>query len=264
MYPTLNLGPFVFPTAGIVYLLGVWLSLTLIERAAKQLHLNVEATYGLVVTGLIAGFLGARLLFVAEYWAAFQENLLGIIWPLTSGYNLGGGLFFGAAGAFFYGRYKRLPLWPTLDALTPGILTAFLTISLADFLAGPGYGILTRMPWGISVFGIRRHPVQLYEIILGLLALLLWWRVSSAQVRDLNNPTAARRTFPGQSFLLTMSLYSAGRLFLDIFRDNAWITANGYHIIQIIALLVLLGCLVFLARYDAQKPATGAQESHPG
>ena len=34
--------------------------------------------------------------------------------------------------------------------------------------------------------------------------------------------------------------------------------------INAIALLVLLGCLVFLARHDAQKPATGAQESHPG
>ena len=112
MYPTLNLGPFVFPTAGIVYLLGVWLSLTLIERAAKQLHLNVEATYGLVVTGLIAGFLGARLLFVAEYWAAFQENLLGIIWPLTSGYNLGGGLFLARRGRFFTAVTNAFPSGP--------------------------------------------------------------------------------------------------------------------------------------------------------
>ncbi len=242
MFPTINIGPFVFPTAGIVYLAGVYIALTLIERAAKWLALNVEATYGAAVVGLAVGIVAARLAFVAEYWASFNQNLISIIWPLTSGYNVGAGLFFGAAAAFFYGRYKRLPLWSTLDALTPGLLTAFITISLADFLAGPGYGALTSMPWGVSVFGIRRHPVQLYEIVLGLAALGVW------------RGAAERRTFAGQPFLLAMALYSAGRLFLDAYRDNAWLTADGYHVVQIVALAVMLGCLGLLAR-RATEPA---------
>ncbi|MCB8987705.1 MAG: prolipoprotein diacylglyceryl transferase [Ardenticatenaceae bacterium] len=249
MYPTLNLGPFVFPTAGIAYLLGIWLSLSLIEHAAKRLDLNVEGLYGLAVTGLLVGFVAARLLFVLEYWAAFQENLLGIIWPLTSGYNVAGGLFFGVAGAFFYGRYKQLPFWSTLDALTPGLLGALITISLADFLAGPGYGKLTTMPWGISVFGIRRHPVQLYEIALGLVALVFWWQLTNPRTR---NP---QRSFPGQAFLLTAVLYSTGRLFIESFRDNAWLTAGGFHIVQIIALLILLGSLILLARFSERQQA---------
>ncbi len=240
MYPTLNLGPLVLPTTGLVYLFGTWLALTLIERAAKRLGLNPEAMYGLAVTSLVTGFVGARLLFVMEYWAAFQENLLGIIWPLNSGFNVWGALFFGLAGGFFYGRYKQLPLWPTLDALAPGLLMTAITISLADFLAGPGYGTLTSMPWGVSVFGIRRHPVQLYEIVAGLAALALWWRIAN------------RRTFPGQLFLLTLILYSAARLFLDAFRDNAWLTANGYHITQIIALGGLIGGLILLARFSTR------------
>jgi phosphatidylglycerol:prolipoprotein diacylglycerol transferase len=247
MFPTINLGPFVFPTAGIVYLVSAYIALTLIERAAKRLALNVEATYGVAVVGLMAGIVAARLAFVAEYWASFSQNLLSIIWPLTSGYNLLAGLFFGAAAAFFYGRYKQLPLWPTLDALTPGLLTAFLAISLADFLAGPGYGTLTRMPWGISVFGIRRHPVQIYEIVLGLAALGLWWQV------------VKRQGSAGRPFLLSMALYSAGRLFLDAYRDNAWLTADGYHILQMVALAVLVGCLVLLMRMEtavASKPKT--------
>ncbi len=252
MYPTLNLGPFVFPTAGLAYLLGIWFSLTLIERAAKRLSVNVEAVYGTAVTGLVVGFVAARLLFVLEYWAAFQDNLLGIIWPLTSGYNVAGGLFFGAAGAFFYGRYKQLPLWSTLDALTPGLLGAFITVSLADFLAGPGFGKLTRMPWGVSLFGIRRHPVQLYEIAIGLLALLLWWQLTKPAA-----PNAQRR-FPGQAFLLTAVLYSTGRLFIETFRDNAWLTAGGYHVVQIIALLVLVGSLLLLARFSETQSAQSA------
>jgi phosphatidylglycerol---prolipoprotein diacylglyceryl transferase len=147
-------------------------------------------------------------------------------------------LFFGAAAAFFYGRYKRLPLWPTLDAFTPGLLTAFITLSLADFLAGPGYGTLTSMPWGVSVFGIRRHPVQLYEIVAGLAALGVWGLV------------VKRQAAAGQPFLLALALYSAGRLFLDAYRDNAWLTADGYHVVQMLALAVMLGCLVMLMKME--------------
>jgi prolipoprotein diacylglyceryltransferase len=238
MFPTINIGPFVFPTAGIVYLLGAYLSLTLIERAAKRLTLNVEATYGVAVVGLIVGIVTARLAFVAEYWASFSQNLLSIIWPLTSGYNVAAGLFFGVTAAFFYGRYKQLPLWPTLDALTPGLLTALIALSLADFLAGPGYGTLTSMPWGISVLGIRRQPVQLFEIVLGLAALGVWWQIVKRQAPS------------GRPFLLSIALYSAGRLFLDAYRDNAWLTADGYHILQIMALAVLVGCLVMLMRME--------------
>jgi len=252
MFPTINIGPFVFPTAGIVYLLGVYLALTLIERAAKRLELNVEATYGVAVVGLLVGIVAARLAFVVEYWASFSQNLISIIWPLTSGYNVAAGLFFGAAAAFFYGRYKQLPFWPTLDALTPGLLTAFIAISLADFLAGPGYGTLTRMPWGISVFGIRRQPVQLFEIVLGLATLGVWWLVMKRQAPA------------GRPFLLSIALYSAGRLFLDAYRDNAWLTADGYHIVQILALAVFVGCLVMLMKMEtavALKNETGQQES---
>lgn len=245
MFPTINVGPFVFPTAGIVYLLGAYAALTLIERAAKRLALNVEATYGAAVVGLLVGIIAARLAFVATYWASFSQNLISIIWPLTSGYNVAAGLFFGVAAAFFYGRYKQLPLWPTLDALTPGLLTALIALSLADFLAGPGYGTLTNMPWGISVFGIRRQPVQLFELVWGLAALAVWWLV------------VKRQASAGRPFLLSIALYSAGRLFLDAYRDNAWLTADGYHMVQIMALAVLLGCLLLLMRMEtavAPKP----------
>jgi phosphatidylglycerol:prolipoprotein diacylglycerol transferase len=183
-----------------------------------------------------AGFIGARLVFVALHWTAYRENLSGIVWPLTSGYSLWGGLFFALAAAFFYGRRKQLALAPTLDALAPGLLAGFLVISLADFLGGPGYGTITALPFGIDVFGIRRHPVQLYEILVGVAALLTWgWSLR-------------RRKFDGQLFLLTIAVYSGGRLFVDAFRANAWLNPGGFHIFQIISLVVLLVCVFLLGR----------------
>lgn len=243
MFPSIDVGPFVLPTAGLVYILGIWLSLSAAEWGARQTHLSVETIYTLAVTAVFTAFLVARLAFVAEYWAAFRENLVGIVWPLTNGYNVWAGMLAGGVAAFFYGRYKQLLPLATLDALTPGLLVGLMTISLADFLAGPGFGDLTEMPWGVTQFGLRRHPVQVYELLFSLAAFWVWRLV------------AARRQFAGQAFLVTAVLLSFGRLFVDAYRANAWLTSNGYHIWQIISLVILLTSLFLLARLSTRLQA---------
>jgi phosphatidylglycerol:prolipoprotein diacylglycerol transferase len=121
-------------------------------------------------------------------------------------------------------------------------------LSLADFAAGPGYGQESSVPWAIDVFGIRRHPVQLYELAVGILALLVWWRVVD------------RRRYEGQLFLLTMAVYAAGRLLFDAFRANTPLTSNGFHLIQIASLIILLVC-VFLMGRQADQEESPAGES---
>ena len=245
MIPAINIGPLVLPTAAFVYIIGAWICLSLAERTAKWLDLDPETMSGLVTAGLITGVIGARLTFVALYWSAYQENLLGIIWPINSGFSPLGGLFFGGMAMFFYGRQKRMELAPTLDALAPILVTGLIVISLADFLGGPGFGTNSDVPWGISQFDVRRHPVQLYEIGAGLLALLTWWIM-----RD-------RRNFDGQLFLVTTAVYCFGRLFIDTFRANAWLSSGGWHVIQIICLLITVTCLILLAR-GSQSAETAA------
>ncbi len=249
MYPTITLDPLILPTTGLVYILGAWIVLSIVERVAKQRGLNGESIYGLAALLLAAAFVGARLIFVALHWSAFRENLVGIIWPLTSGYNFWGGIFFGVVAAFFFGRYKQLALWPTMDALTPGILAGLFFISLADFLGGPGYGSSTGLPWAIDIFGIRRHPVQIYELLVTLAALLLWWRASRVNSSD------------GRLFLMGTSVYVAGRLLVDAYRANSPLTGNGYHVIQIVCLVILLICLYLLGRLVSREPDEGAIET---
>ncbi|MCA9919017.1 MAG: prolipoprotein diacylglyceryl transferase [Anaerolineales bacterium] len=240
MFPTLNLGGLVFPTAGLIIILGIWLILSLVERTAVRTNQNPQLIYGVAATAVFVGFIGARLTFVLQYWSAFRQNLLNIVWPLNSGYNVWGGVALGLVGAFFYARAKRLSPWPTLDALLPGLVFALMVVSLADFAGGPGYGTLTAVPWGISQFGVRRHPVQLYELLVGGLALFTWWRV-----------TAPGKYEVGRPFLLGTAVYTAGRLFVDAFRDDVWVIGVGYHGIQIVTLVILLAALFQMSRLAA-------------
>lgn len=241
MFPSLNLGPLVIPTAGLVTILGMWLALSVVERAAGRLGQDSPAVYGVAAAALFAGLVGARLLFVWLHWQAYRQNLIGIVWPLTSGFNGWGGLVVGLAAGVLSGRARRLRPAATLDALAPGLVVGLMVVSLADFVGGPGYGTVTAMPWGISQFGLRRHPVQLYELVVGGLALLAWWR------------RAKRPGFEGRLFLLTVAVYGGGRLFVEAFRDNAWLTAGGYRVVQVVCLVMVLGSLWLLGRGAARE-----------
>lgn len=234
MAPTLSLGPLVIPTAPFVIIIGFWLMLDVTERIARQRHLNSRQTYNLVAAALLAGLIGARLTFVGLHWTAYRDNLWGIVWPLTSGYTLWAGLPLGLFAALLYARRHQLPLWPTLDALAPGLLLGFMVLSLADFLGGPGFGKTTNMIWGIELFSVRRHPVQIYELLAGGVALWLWWRLARSGRAE------------GGAFLGSAAAYSALRLFLDAYRDNAPLTSGGYHIIQLITFAIMLLCLYLL------------------
>lgn len=241
MLPTLDIGPLALPTAGLILIIAAWLVLTATERAAKKVGLDPETVYMLTAIMMAAAFIGARLFFVVLHWPAYQEKLLSIVWPLTSGFSWWAGVIVAGLAGLFTLRAKALPPLATLDVLAPGLVLTLIAVSLVDFAAGPGFGQETSLPWAIDVFGIRRHPVQLYEVAVGLVALLLWWR------------TAGRRHYDGQLFLLTVAVYAGGRLFFDAFRANTPLTAGGFHIIQIISLLVTLVCIFLLGRRDEVK-----------
>ncbi|WP_420641432.1 prolipoprotein diacylglyceryl transferase [Candidatus Leptofilum sp.] len=226
-----------FPTAGLIIILGAWLGLSLVERTAVHVQQNKELMYGVAATAVFVGFIGARLTFVLQYWPAYSQNLLGIIWPLNTGYNVWGGLVLGLIGSFFYARAKQLHFWPTLDALLPGVVFGLMVVSLADFAGGPGYGTLTSAPWGMTQFGVRRHPVQLYELLVGALALVTWWRVTQPGIYAVGRP-----------FMLGTAVYSAGRLFVAAFRADPVTVGDGYRVLQIVTLVILLLALFQIGR----------------
>ena len=58
MFPTISIGPLAFPTAGLLFIIGAWVSLSIVERAARRLELDPEPVYGLAFTALLVGLVG--------------------------------------------------------------------------------------------------------------------------------------------------------------------------------------------------------------
>ena len=227
MYPFLPLGPLAIPTQPFVTILGIFAALYLLERTAVWLNFDPEQLSKLGTITLLAGFLGARFTYVFLHWDNYAANLSSIVWPLTSGYSLAGGVLGGLAAIFFYSRARDWLLTAVADLLAPSVLVGLAALSLADFLGGSGYGL----PLAAGL----RHPVQLYEMLAAGLGLFLWWWAL---------PT---RPFAGSLALLATAGYTAGLLLAAPFWANPWLVGGGWLGWQVVYLGLLLLALGLLA-----------------
>lgn len=240
MFPILQIGPLALQTPGLMYLLGLWFGLSLAEKFAPKRGVSADTLYNLVFTGLIAGILGARLGYVMQYPDAFLASPLSLV-------SLNPGLLdpfsgFAAAllAALVYGARKKLALWNTLDALTPFFAVFMIGAALANAASGAAFGMETSLPWGIDLWGAKRHPTQFYELAGAILILL----ALGSRSKD---------TFlsAGRLFLAFLALTAGARLFFEAFRGDSSLILDGLRTAQVLAWLVLAGALWGLARKKA-------------
>jgi phosphatidylglycerol:prolipoprotein diacylglycerol transferase len=236
VYPILNLGPAAIQLPGLLLLVGFWLSLNLAGRQAQAAGLAKDAVFNAGMVALLVGLVGARLGYVAQHWSAYQNDLRGMLALTTGALSTPAGLLAGAGTAALYLHRQRPSLPVLLDALAPGLALMFAFISLADLSAGSAYGTTSDLPWAIELWGARRHPTQLYELVAALATLgLLYW------MRTL-------RPRAGALFLSFLLVYGGARLFLDAFRADPWLLPGGYRAVQVIGLGAMLLSLWLMSR----------------
>ncbi|OGO19549.1 MAG: hypothetical protein A2Z14_06500 [Chloroflexi bacterium RBG_16_48_8] len=144
------------------------------------------------------------------------------------------GLLAGLLAAWIYGQRKGLPLWPTLDALAPGFAVFGLALGLSHLSSGDPFGAPSSVPWAIELWGERRHPSQIYEILIASLIIFVLWR------------TRVWQTFPGFTFLAWMGMVAGSRLFLEAFRGDSALIVGSVRSAQVVSLVVLLGAMLGL------------------
>ena len=202
MYPYLSLGPFLIQLPLLVLLVGVWLGSHLTEKEATRLGLPAARVSNLIIIGLAAGIIGARLAYAARYLDAYLNNPLSLV--ALNANTLAGmdGLLVGLLAALLYGRRVNLPLRPTLDALAPGLAAFLVALGVAHLLSGDAFGAPADLPWSIYLWSEYRHPSQVYETLAALVIYLI------INKKPFGQPGA------GLNFTLLVALSAAARLFL--------------------------------------------------
>lgn len=232
MYPYLRLGPFLLQLPLLILLIGVWICSALSEKEAARLKLPPGIVSNMIFIGLIAGIVGARLAYAARYLNAYLDNPLGLFSLNLNTLADSEGLLVGLVIAVLYGWRKKLPLRQTLDTLAPGLAAFMVALGLAHILSGDAFGAPANLPWSIYLWGEYRHPSQIYETLAALGIFVIAYKKPFGQAGN------------GLNFLLVVALSSAARLFLEAFRGDSLIFAEGFRAAQVVNLFILAVALI--------------------
>lgn len=248
MLPIIQVGPLALQVPGLVLLVGLWLGLLLSERRARRVGDAPADLYNLVFIGLIAGVIGSRLSYAITYPSAFTGNLLNLVSLNPGLLDPFAGALIGIGAIMIYMYRKSLPIWRTLDNLTPLFAVMAIALGVSNLASGNAFGKPTNIPWGIHLWGAVRHPTQVYAIISATLILFALFFID--------------RTLWGKSsgnlFLAFLSLTAASRLLIEAFRGDSILIANGIRLAQVIAWLILAACLgIYGWRISQQKLGEG-------
>ena len=228
MFPVVQVGPLAIQTPGLFLLAGLWFATSLVEKDAARRGLSVDRVSGMILWSILAGVIGARLWYAVRFLDVYLQNPLSLLSLNPATLAVMEGMLTGLLVAFIYGQRKQLPLWLTLDALSTGLAMMALALAFSHLASGDAFGAPTSVPWGIELWGAKRHPSQVYAILLNGGVLLFMLRLHRS---DLN---------PGAPFLVWVMLMALGRLFLEAFRGDSQIWLDSIRSAQILSLMLLI------------------------
>lgn len=232
MLPIIQIGPLALQAPGLFLLLSLWIGITLAEKSAKIYKIPAEKLSNLILIALVTGILGARITYIAQFPQAFAGNPLNMFSLNPGLLDITGGIAAAIIGAMIYGQRKEMLLWNTLDALIPFFGMLAIGIATSNFASGNAFGMETNLPWGIELWGMKRHPTQIYTMLAALVTLYLLW-----------SPKQDAKSQDGIDFLTFIAFTAGYTLFLEAFRGDSTLIFRGIRSAQVLALIVLAGAL---------------------
>jgi phosphatidylglycerol:prolipoprotein diacylglycerol transferase len=261
------LGTFTVGTYGLFYALGFLLALRLAVHYARRDGIDPARILDLGIVGLLAGFVGAKLLLYALDARYYLADPVRMVQNLRSAGVYYGGLGLAVLAGLWYVRRHRLPLGKVADLAAPALSLGQAIGRVGCFLAGCCYGRACDLPWGVTFhdprasdltgvpIGVKLHPTQLYHAATDVVTLL----VAMALMR--------RRRFDGQVFWTWLLLYALFRAVVEHWRGDL---ARGVFFggvlstSQIISIPIVMVAAVMLWRLGRRASAPAAAERPRG
>ena len=250
MHPILlQFDNFTIHSYGFFIAVGFLVCLFLMRSKARKTGIDPDAVTDIALWTLVAGLLGARLLFVITKWSYYLEHPAALIRIWEGGLVFYGGFLSGLAVFIWQVRRKKLELWELLDLAAPSLAIAHFFGRIGCFLAGCCFGkptdgvtwcsVVFTNPNGIAPLNIPLHPTQLYDAVNNL---LLFFALEYVY---------RRRRFTGQIFCIYLAWYALGRIVVETFRGDdvrgfvlfPWLSTS-----QFIAAMMLVAALALIWR----------------
>lgn len=256
-----RLGPLSVRWYGLIIGLGALLALAWAVREGKKHGLAPDKFYDLMLYGVPAAIIGARLYYVIFQWDYYRQHPADIVAIWKGGLAIHGALIASVLVAIWFSRKRQLPFWKLMDIVAPSLILGQAIGRWGNFMNQEAHGgVVSRsfleglyLPeWlinqmyiynpdpgpGLEAGYYYHHPTFLYESVwnfLGFLVLVLLIR--RLPIRQ------------GEVFLSYLIWYSVGRFFIEGMRTDSLMLTEFLRAAQVMSLtLILLAVLAFILR----------------
>lgn len=255
---------------GILLTLGMLLGIVFVVLEARRRKQDTNLYMGMIISGLLGSFVGARLFYVIFSWSMYKSDITKIFDTRSGGMVFYGGLLGGILAAAVFCHVKKASFMEMADIASMGLLIGQIIGRWGNFFNRESFGeytsnILTMQlplanvrasevtPWmrenlanidGVSY--IQVTPTFLYESIwcFVLFIILLAW--------------SHKKLFSGEIFMRYLAGYGFGRFFIEWIRtDKILWPGTDVAVCQVIsaALFVFFSMVVVVKRIMAKKRA---------
>lgn len=236
----ISIGKITIHGYGLMIAIGILCCIAMAMYRAKKYSLDAEAILDIAIWGVLAGFVGAKLLYVVVEFESFTKNPMSLLG--SEGFVVYGGIIAGVLAAVVYCRKKNLAFMEYFDLAVPSISLAQGFGRIGCFLAGCCYGRETESFLGVTFpadsmapSGVKLLPTQLFSsagdfLIMGVL--LLYYK---------------KNTRTGNVGAMYLLLYGIGRFLIEFLRADDRGGFAGLSTSQIISIImVVLSAVLFV------------------
>nr|WP_105614974.1 prolipoprotein diacylglyceryl transferase [Vallitalea okinawensis] len=236
---------------GFIIAMGVIAGLVTAMTIAKKTKQNPETYIDVLIVGLIAAIIGARLYYVIFSWDLYKDNLLGIFNLRQGGLAIYGGVIGALIAVGIYAKVKHMNFLQIIDTAGPGLIIGQAVGRWGNFFNQEAFGgytdnlfamrlkvenvrylpetLMDTMANYNGVDYIQVHPTFLYESIWNLgvyILLLIFWKY---------------KKFEGEVFLLYLFGYGLGRVWIEGLRtDQLLIGGSSIAVSQVLSGILIL------------------------
>lgn len=258
----LKIGNYEIRWYGVMLAIAVLTAVFYAWREAKKEGIDENKFFDFVVWVIIAGIIGARVVFVlANNPLFYLTHPLEILKVWHGGLSFFGIVIFGFLFTYFYWRRFNL-FYKILDIASPALALGFGIGRIGCFLNGCCYGKPTSVPWAVvfhdpasfGPIGIPIHPTQLYLSASGFIAFFLLLKLKK------------RIKVEGGLFALFLVFYSIWTFIIEFFRGDHLpifgLTNGQWSVFPILIFAYLFYRSSPTLRHEREKLETPEEELH--